>query len=681
MTPRPFLAPLAALLLAALFLAGCGGGGGDGGKNDTIAMLEADVAMLQADLAAANNARSAAERARQAAEAAEADAEAARAEAEAAKETAEMARNEANAAAGAAQALAEAAAQKQEDAEALRDAAVAARDAAIAARDAAITAQQTAEDARDAALADKMTAEDALAAANAQATVDLAALRQQLATANANLQTAQNALDDANGELREARDDLKTAQDALQTANDELVTVRRERDDALRAKAVAEGTLEGLRSQLTQAQQDAADAEQRRREAEAEAQRKIDEAEQQANVSVRATPMLTAMDGAAEAAAIVQHMPSPMTLRFQPAGNFPTSATAPTVPGGWRSGGFTRVTGAGTETVYLYTDIGSPAGRHFWKVHGEKVESGTWTLALAKPTAFGTAGTVRSLYQDTGGTPQDKTGSVSRGGTYNGYSGTFSCVGTQTTGCNMAAGANNALTGVTGDWTFKANATAAGTPAQDAEFLYFGIWATDPTLATAAHTFNWIAGGDGDVETQQIDTAHFGALATTLTGGTATFNGGAVGRYLLRNQVGRVDRIGTFTATASFTANFTNDTLEGSITEFKEGGTALVGWNVFLGSSPTAAAGLDAAGTTGTPVATASIGGVSATGAWAATLHGSNNPGYTAFGTGADAVRCPVSGGCPSADLAGVAGWFDAFSNATTPTNSDAAIVGAFAAK
>ena len=67
------------------------------------------------------------------------------------------------------------------------------------------------------------------------------------------------------------------------------------------------------------------------------------------------------------------------------------------------------------------------------------------------------AGTVRSLYQ------QDSTGNVSRGGTYNGYFGTFTCP----SGCNMAAGADNALTGVTGTWTFTASPTAGGTTMQD----------------------------------------------------------------------------------------------------------------------------------------------------------------------------------------------------------------------
>ena len=269
---------------------------------------------------------------------------------------------------------------------------------------------------------------------------------------------------------------------------------------------------------------------------------------------------------------------------------------------------------------------------------------------------------------------------MSRGGTYNGYSGTFSCV----TGCNMMSNDEGAVTFDEGDWTFKASATAGGTSMQDTEYLYFGIWAFDPKTPSGNHEFKWIAGGggtrtvdDGTVTITNINATNFDALT-----GTATFNGGAVGKYVLRNQVGQKDSIGTFTAKATFTANFGANTLDGRITDFREGGSSLAGWSVYLGMTSSAAAVLSDEGATGE--AHASIGGVSATGNWAASLHGSNNPGYTDFGDGVNQIECPVSAGCPSADLAGVAGWFDAFSegaaNSPDTANSDAAIAGAFAA-
>ena len=495
-----------------------------------------------------------------------------------------------------------------------------------------------------------------LNAANAEVT----RLEGELTAANTKVTTLETLAGDATnpaanslrGQIAKLKTDLATAQGRVTGLESQLGTVRTELEEEEEAREVAE-------QRVTQAQR--------------EAEQRIQEAEQQADASLRADAWLTAMDAMATRVATVQHRPR-MSLVFRPAGNYTTGTAAPVVPGGWRRASFTRVTGGGSETAYLYTNIGPPSGKHFWKVYGDGVAEDDWTLALAKPSVFGTPGTARSLYPD--GTdvdedPDDKVGPVSRGGTYDGYSGTFSCTGTADTGCNMAADADNALSSVTGIWTFRASPTAPGVLTEDPEFLYFGIWASEPTSATDGHGFNWIAGGDpADI-----------TLFTELTG-TAEFNGGAVGRYVLRNQVGQGDRTGTFTATASLTADFDatpSNTIEGRITNFQEGGTALTDWSVYLGSTATAAATLDATGATGTLVATARIGGVPATGVWDATLHGSDNPGHVDFGTGAENVRCPVSGGCPSADLAGVAGWFDAFSD-STPANSDAAIAGAFAA-
>ena len=48
--------------------------------------------------------------------------------------------------------------------------------------------------------------------------------------------------------------------------------------------------------------------------------------------------------------------------------------------------------------------------------------------------------------------------------------------------------------------------------------------------------------------------------------GTATFNGGAVGKYADGNQVGQANaRIGTFTAKATFTADFETATAAGTL--------------------------------------------------------------------------------------------------------------------
>ena len=156
--------------------------------------------------------------------------------------------------------------------------------------------------------------------------------------------------------------------------------------------------------------------------------------------------------------------------------------------------------------------------------------------------------------------------------------------------------------------------------------------------------------------------------------GSATFRGGAVGRYVTQGQVGgRNATIGTFTATATLNADFgaadASGTLSGSITDFREGGSPLSGWRVTLGSDGNV--GVPSTITTGAATGTtvANVGGLSVGGSWGATFHGSDNDGGTEL---TDTVKYPPAQ-YPPVDLAGVSGWFDA-------TGLDASLAGAFAA-
>ena len=463
-------------------------------------------------------------------------------------------------------------------------------------------------------------------------------------------------------------DDPASLEGMLAAAEAEVARLTGELDAANALAATLDGLLtvakaeaDSLRRLLDDARDDVTEAEARADQAEADAQAQIDEAETQADVDARAPRWIEALDletGDVESGVVVEHMRG-QSRKVEPTGNYARDAGPPSVTG-FAGAGFTRERGAvGTETLRLYTNLGPPGTRQWWKVHGAMdIDIGT-TNDDARPSGFGND---RSLYQDSGGTPENRD-DVTRSGTYQGVSGTFSCA----TGCNMAADADGTIM-YTGTWTFKPGSLASGIPQpQDTEFLYFGDWAFRPDDAADAHAYRWIAGGQG-----AISTANFGALD-----GTATFSGGAIGRYALRNQVGQEDRIGSFTATATFTADFDTDMIDGRLTDFRNGGTALTGWSAYLGGSASGPVALEASGI-GTGVTTASIGGVSATGAWDATLHGTNNPGYDQFGDTGE-PDCPVSA-CPAADLAGIVGWFDAGSDGTF-ADSDAAIAGAFGAE
>ena len=630
--------PLPLILgLAALLVTGCGGGGDDGVKED----LRAQVDMLEADLAAGREAQTAAETAKETAEAAQA--------------TAEKERDDANIAKGAAEELMRMAQQAQQEADT-------ARQEAETAKMMAETAQRQAVMSRDAALQDKMQAETDLAAANTSKSMtegELDMVRQDLADANIALTTANTNLQAANANLM--------------TANANLATAIQERDDARTAEQQArielarvEGQLDQARQQLTQAQQDVLDAERESQQAQEEANRRIADAEEQANIRLRAGPLL--MDLAAEVGnfedgdedVAVTYEPGE-SVKFEPTGGYTPGSGAPSISG-WRRASFSRNIGVkATDTVYLYTNIGSPARKEFWQVYGVDEDVGSNNSGMAR-----TSGSRRVDQGGTADNPADDV--VTYRGSLHGASGTFSCIGGGDMQC-MLTNADMASDGLTinGTWKFKPSSleNRVGEALADDAFLYFGIWIREPQDASDTMTpdFKWIAGGDAEEINNFTDLV-----------GTATLNGDAVGKYVLRNQVDQADRIGTFTADVSLTADFDGNTLGGNITGFREGGNSLTGWSVYLGMSDSAPATLGAAGTSGTLVTTARVGGVGATGVWNATLYGSDNMIIPLD----DRDDYPLSR-YPAANVAGVAGWFNA-KDGTDPAGSNVAIAGAFAA-
>ena len=204
---------------------------------------------------------------------------------------------------------------------------------------------------------------------------------------------------------------------------------------------------------------------------------------------------------------------------------------------------------------------------------------------------------------------------------------------------------------------------------EDDAYLYFGIWSSIPkTISGTGYNFRYIAGGGAE---SGAALGNFDSLT-----GSATFRGGAVGRYVTQGQVGGQNAtIGTFTATATLNADFgdssTAGTLSGSITDFREDGSPLAGWQVTLGSDTNVGVASTIAAGAATGSTVAGIGGVSVGGSWGATFHGIDNEGVTEL---SDTVKYPASQ-YPPVDLAGVTGWFDAGTGTTSVS-----LAGAFAA-
>ena len=309
------------------------------------------------------------------------------------------------------------------------------------------------------------------------------------------------------------------------------------------------------------------------------------------------------------------------------------------------------------ETAYLYTNIQAPGTRAFWKVHGLDEPMADEFAPLAR----GSSATPTRIAND-----NTRYTALTVSGSLNGAGGKFtcaSCTGVVADGYDshvtFAQGEPTFVT--TGDWTFTPSNIANGYRVDaDDTYLYFGIWSSIPDNIVGAYDFDYIAGGQG-----QLSSGRFNALT-----GSATFSGGAVGKYVTQGQVGGQNaKIGTFTATATLNADFgaaEAGTLSGSITDFREGGSPLTGWQVTLGSDGNVGAASTISGTAASGDTVANIGGLSVGGSWGANFYGSDNEDL------GNLTKYPATR-YPPVDLAGVAGWF----NATGP---DASLAGAFGA-
>ena len=351
MTPKQF-APLATLLLAALFAVGCGGGGGEPTVTQTIhdelqAELDAALATLETERAAkarAEEARAAADTARMAADEARATAETERDTAKAAQLAAEAARMEAEAAqaeaeADEAEALAAQLAAEGQLATALDDKAAVEADrdekrneataAAIelievkAARDAALdlVTRLTGEleDANSevtrltGVIGDETDSADAAATASLHAQLNAAKAEVATLTARVGSETDASSL---TGMLEAARADVTRLTGELEDANDEVERLEGVIGDATQPPSltgrlaaaqaqvttlqgqlrVSEAEVASLRRQLADARDERDEAEDRAEDAEDRAQQAVQQAGS-LEANQRAQGLLDALTG------------------------------------------------------------------------------------------------------------------------------------------------------------------------------------------------------------------------------------------------------------------------------------------------------------------------------------------------------------------------------------------------
>ena len=203
-------------------------------------------------------------------------------------------------------------------------------------------------------------------------------------------------------------------------------------------------------------------------------------------------------------------------------------------------------------------------------------------------------------------------------GMYHGVSGTYYCDPANDGTCSSTVAAEGFTLGG-GTWTFKpTNPEARVTSVADTMYASYGWWlhtAEDGTLTASA--FEDYKGGD--------DTAELASAVDTLQG-TATYSGGAAGKYALSSALpGGVNDAGHFTAKATLSANFITDKITGTIDQFVDGDGESKDWSVALQEQGVGATGAilgdDGTGTAKMTVWTIGGTAAAAAGQWSGQLY------------------------------------------------------------
>ncbi len=314
---------------------------------------------------------------------------------------------------------------------------------------------------------------------------------------------------------------------------------------------------------------------------------------------------------------------------------------------------------AGTYEAVVYSDVGEPTmGRKFGSTDAV-TETGDYEYQLTDENAVNPGETATlvtgevetttdtelavqariassSFDQSAGVKAFDSSGDerLKLPGSYHGVPGYFYCTPAADHMCasEVGAGEGFALGGVNdadppvftagttgGTWTFKPH-----DPEQrlmempDAIYASYGWW---------IHKSE-----DGTTVTASAFAANRGAVAAATDvddlQGTATYKGGAAGKYALQSALGGINDSGHFTAAATLEADFDADTIEGTIDGFTGADGESRDWSVALGESTVSPTGViagdpDTSGNTDPQMTVWTIDGTAAdpSGQWSGTLY------------------------------------------------------------
>ena len=235
----------------------------------------------------------------------------------------------------------------------------------------------------------------------------------------------------------------------------------------------------------------------------------------------------------------------------------------------------------GTYEAVVYSNVGDPKeGDPFNKMYGDDLNETTGELTI-DTTGEGVAGRVASSsFDQSAGKKEFKKGDnlerVIIAGSYHGVSGSYYC----TPNSNLTCSATVAASGFTlagGTWTFKpANAETKVTSMSDTSYASYGWW-----LHKSANGNTFTASAFVDDKGTDVEAAS----GITALRGTATYMGGAAGKYALYSSTGGTNDAGHFTAKATLEADFNANMITGTIDEFMGADGQSRNWSVELKKS------------------------------------------------------------------------------------------------
>ena len=293
---------------------------------------------------------------------------------------------------------------------------------------------------------------------------------------------------------------------------------------------------------------------------------------------------------------------------------------------------------AGTYEAYVYSDVRPTEGNPFNEVY-TLLETATATVLVGEvgvdTSDAAVAGRVASSsFDQSSGLKTFKLGENARRvvlpGSYHGVSGSFYCTPTDAnTNCSSTVAANG-FTLQGGSWAFKPGTpTAKVTETDDTIYASYGWWLHKSEDGNT-YTASAFATARGTVPpAANIDTLR----------GTATYMGGAVGKYALSSATGGTNDAGHFTARATLEADFNADMVSGTIDNFMGADGMPRNWEVELKKSGVAATG-EIIGTAGTgtdrmeTVWTIDGKAAAASGGWSGTLYDNGSDLVPKVGTG-----------------------------------------------